>query len=122
MLGDIPEDMKQKGKLKHKFFTSEGQLFECQPPPGEDEDEDEDQLDEDGNPKPPGAGRGPGGEGGAPPLGDGVPKFNLLYPKKSSLQHRCHTDDELFLDFVQKLLSYDPKDRCVACCQRFFSR
>lgn len=104
ILGDIPSEMLHRGKLYHKYFTKDGRLFELEQPQFDDEDEDEDIEDS--------AGRSRGGYRN----GSDVPGFNILHPKKSSLRHRSHTDDELFLDFVQQLLSYDPKDRYVLQC------
>ncbi|KOO23743.1 protein kinase domain-containing protein [Chrysochromulina tobinii] len=38
----------------------------------------------------------------------------LLRPKQTSLKHRCHTDDKLFLSFVGSLLRIDPEERPTA--------
>merc|ERR1719152_272231 len=38
----------------------------------------------------------------------------LLRPKRTSLEHRCHTDDQLFLSFVGSLLRIDPAERPTA--------
>lgn len=35
----------------------------------------------------------------------------LLYPKKTTLAHRLHTDDQGFLDFVSSLLQLHPGKR-----------
>ena len=40
--------------------------------------------------------------------------FVLLYPKRTSLAKRLHTDDEKFLDFVSQLLQMDPTHRPTA--------
>jgi len=40
--------------------------------------------------------------------------FILLYPKKTTLAKRLHTDDEDFLDFVSQLLQMDPSRRPTA--------
>jgi len=47
---------------------------------------------------------GEGGSGG----------FLLIYPKKTSLRHRLHSDDPKFLDFVAKTLAIDPALRPTA--------
>ena len=38
----------------------------------------------------------------------------LLRPKQTSLKHRCHTDDKLFLSFVGSLLRINPEERPTA--------
>jgi len=37
-----------------------------------------------------------------------------IFPKKTSLKHRLATDDELFVDFVGKLLEVNPAKRFTA--------
>eukprot|EP00440_Ansanella_granifera_P001389 gb/GFBE01001497.1/.p1 GENE.gb/GFBE01001497.1/~~gb/GFBE01001497.1/.p1 ORF type:complete len:758 (+),score=187.46 gb/GFBE01001497.1/:1-2274(+) len=41
-------------------------------------------------------------------------RLHLLVPKKSSLRQRMRTDNELFLDFLEKLLQLDPTKRPTA--------
>ena len=50
-----------------------------------------------------------------PPPPDGSPaaRYALIHPKKTSLKRRLRVEDDVFLDFVEKLLSVDPTCRCV---------
>eukprot|EP00658_Telonema_sp_P-2_P071736 TRINITY_DN6095_c0_g1_i4.p1 TRINITY_DN6095_c0_g1~~TRINITY_DN6095_c0_g1_i4.p1 ORF type:complete len:396 (+),score=114.08 TRINITY_DN6095_c0_g1_i4:287-1474(+) len=41
-------------------------------------------------------------------------EYTFLYPKKTSLRHRMHCEDELFLDFLHFLLTIDPVQRPTA--------
>lgn len=53
---------------------------------------------------------------------DGTFSYSLIYPKRTSLRHRLHitsppgppgepTEDDLFVDMVQSMLSLDPRSR-----------
>ena len=42
---------------------------------------------------------------------DHTPKYQLLYPKKTTLQRRMHCNDVYFLNFIHELLSIDPAER-----------
>ena len=39
--------------------------------------------------------------------------IELLFPRRTSLRKRTGCDDDLFIDFVSKLLEVDPSKRCV---------
>ena len=56
-----------------------------------------------------------GDDSGRSPPPDGSPaaRYALIYPKKTSLKRRLRVEDDVFLDFVEKLLSVDPTCRCV---------
>merc|ERR1712070_417727 len=47
-------------------------------------------------------------------VADRADKYAFLYPKKTSLRHRMHCDDEHFLNFLYSLLTVDPADRPTA--------
>ena len=40
--------------------------------------------------------------------------YAFLYPKKTSLRHRMHCNDEHFLSFLSYLLTVDPAERATA--------
>eukprot|EP00931_Biecheleriopsis_adriatica_P092947 TRINITY_DN66703_c0_g1_i1.p1 TRINITY_DN66703_c0_g1~~TRINITY_DN66703_c0_g1_i1.p1 ORF type:complete len:764 (-),score=197.05 TRINITY_DN66703_c0_g1_i1:62-2353(-) len=48
------------------------------------------------------------------PCPDRGRRLHLLVPKKTSLRQRMRTDNELFLDFLEKLLQLDPTKRPTA--------
>jgi len=66
--------MIELGAYVHKYFTSDGELFE---------------KDEQGN-------------------------IYYLAPKKTTLQHRLHVNDDMFVDFLKCLLQVDPAKRPTA--------
>mmetsp|Transcript_2405 Transcript_2405/g.4401 ORF Transcript_2405/g.4401 Transcript_2405/m.4401 type:complete len:734 (-) Transcript_2405:69-2270(-) len=49
-----------------------------------------------------------------PPCPDRGRRLHLLVPKKSSLRQRMRTEDEVFLDFLEKLLQLEPSKRPTA--------
>ncbi|CAN0222389.1 unnamed protein product, partial [Laminaria digitata] len=52
------------------------------------------------------------GSGRSPPPDDSpAARYALIYPKRTSLKRRLRVEDDVFLDFVEKLLSVDPTCR-----------
>ncbi|CAG9331314.1 unnamed protein product [Blepharisma stoltei] len=86
IIGPFPEDVFKTGKLIKHFFTDDRILYRVV----------EEDKDESFTPT------------------SSVTKIHLLVPKKSSLKARLRTDDEVFLDFVGKLLEIDRDARPTA--------
>ncbi|CAG9328891.1 unnamed protein product [Blepharisma stoltei] len=86
IIGPFPEDVFRTGKLIKHFFTDDRILFKVV----------EEDREESFTPA------------------SSTTKIHLLVPKKSSLKARLRTDDEVFLDFVGKLLEIDRDFRPTA--------
>mmetsp|Transcript_36729 Transcript_36729/g.88778 ORF Transcript_36729/g.88778 Transcript_36729/m.88778 type:complete len:287 (+) Transcript_36729:551-1411(+) len=76
ILGEIDEDMMNRGRYTHRFFTKNKIIYDR--------------------------------------LADDERSLVYILPKKTTLKHRLGTDDELFIDFVEKLLRVDPAKRSSA--------
>mmetsp|Transcript_25419 Transcript_25419/g.25168 ORF Transcript_25419/g.25168 Transcript_25419/m.25168 type:complete len:334 (-) Transcript_25419:16-1017(-) len=92
IIGPIPEYMMKEGKLVSNFFTREGIIYQ-EAGDGENTSQSLSEPSHDKKKK---------------PKGDGSIKINLLVPKQTSLKHRLHTDDLMFVDFIRCLLQVDP--------------
>ena len=97
IIGPIPEYMMKEGKLVSNFFTREGIIYQ---EAGDEENTSQSISDASQHKK--------------KKNHDGPIKINLLVPKKTSLKHRLHTDDLMFVDFIQSLLQVDPCRRLSA--------
>ncbi len=93
-VGPLPKWMIKKGKQVDKYFVNEYVLVEQAGGAQE-----EDQAFEESS------------DGKRPTDFD---KLSVLIPKKISLKSKLRTDDSLFLDFLQSLLSVDPNLRPTA--------
>mmetsp|Transcript_9025 Transcript_9025/g.8022 ORF Transcript_9025/g.8022 Transcript_9025/m.8022 type:complete len:110 (+) Transcript_9025:400-729(+) len=83
--------MMKEGKLVSNFFTREGIIYQ---EAGDEESASQSMSEASQNKK--------------KKNHDGPIKINLLVPKETSLKHRLHTDDLMFVDFIKSLLQVDP--------------
>ena len=88
IIGPIPRQMMAAGRFVPQYFCQDGRLFREMAPSGDP------------------------AEAGCPP--EMQRRIQLLLPKQSSLRQRMRTDDDLFLDFLGKMLSIDPEKRLGA--------
>jgi len=83
IIGPIPEYMMKEGKLVSNFFTREGIIYQ---EAGEGENTSQSVSEESQHKK---------------KKNEGPIKISLLVPKSTSLKHRLHTDDLMFIDFIK---------------------
>ena len=82
--------MLRKGANVPKYFTASNRLYESSYDI-EQRDQDSDDVEKHGRNK-------------------GAEKYILLYPK-TSLRHRLRVNYDKFIDFMERLLKIDPKER-----------
>jgi serine/threonine protein kinase len=85
IVGAFPQHMLATGKLAAKYFAQDGRLFR--------------ELETSTSP------------GGSPHIGHGGRRFHVYLPKKSSIRQRMRCTDDLFVDFLETLLTLDPAKR-----------
>ena len=83
--------MLRKGTNVPKYFTASNRLYESSYDI-EQSDQDSDDVEKHGR-------------------NNGAEEYNLLYPKKTSLKHRLRVNYDKFIDFMERLLKIDPKER-----------
>ena len=91
IIGPFPKAMLRKGANVPKYFTASNRLYESSYDI-EQSDQDSDDVEKHGQNK-------------------GAEEYILLYPKKTSLKHRLRVNYDKFIDFMERLLKIDPKER-----------